>query len=76
MDIYELKKKYLYIIQSEKNIHNQIYSIVLSDNIQHTKDGQKIHIDLERIKNHTWCKIKEYVDVYLKKKNMNEFNLY
>lgn len=61
--LYNLKKKYIDMIEKlDKEKQNKVYDILLQDNINMTYDNKLVYIDLERIYNHTWCKIKEYVD--------------
>lgn len=70
--IYEVKKKYLEIISNLHNIHQYIYYIIENDKIKFTKTQNKVHFDIETIPNHTWLKIKDYVDNYVSKNDLEK----
>ena len=70
--IYETKKEYLnYILENEK-MHDDIYLIIKNDKVNYTKNNNSIFFDLENINNHTWLKIKEYVDNFFHKNNLEK----
>jgi hypothetical protein len=71
-NIYEIKKKYLDIISNLENTHQNIYFIITNDDIKFTKNCKKVHFDLENIPNHTWLKIKEYVDNCISKNDLEK----
>jgi len=71
-NLYDIKKKYLEIISNLKNYHQNIYYIIENDKINFTKNQEKVHFDLETIPNHTWLKIKEYVDNSISKNDLEK----
>lgn len=70
--IYDIKKKYLDIISNLQDTHDNIYYIIKNDSIKFTRTHKKIHFDLENIPNHTWLKIKDYIDLYISKNDLEK----